>query len=168
VPERLQASNGMQDIDIDLELPARLRIQAWRRLLLSGLSLLPPLLILAGLLSQIGRLDWSHGFAVASSLILVLAFIVLSAQLYSLASIEIDGEGVSQSLPGLKGFRRRLLRWEQIKRVSYERGWYRFHGTGGRPLVLAAVLLPDAQVAVHALRLFMPQRLLAQLGLHQR
>ncbi|WP_133164355.1 hypothetical protein [Solimonas fluminis] len=168
MPERLQASNGMQHIEADLELPARLRIQAWRRLLLTGVSLVPPLLILAGLLSQFDRLGWSHGFAVASGLILAAAFFALSAQIRSLASIEIDGEGLSQSFLGLTGFRRRQLRWENVRQVSYERGWYRFHGSDGRPLLLAAMLLPDAQVAVHALRLFMPQRLLAQLGLHRR
>ncbi len=162
------AGEGVQGVSLEIEAPPRLRIQSWRRLLMGVATLVPLLLVLAGLLSQASRLSWNHVFAVASCIMLILAFGWLFARLYSLGSIELDGEGLSQSFLGLRGIRRNCLRWDEVRRVSYGRGWYRFHGEGGVKLELGTMLLPDVQVTVHALRLFMPQRLLAQLGLHQR
>ncbi|AXQ27810.1 hypothetical protein D0B54_03585 [Solimonas sp. K1W22B-7] len=145
-----------------------MRIPSWRRLLLGVAPLPPMLLMLAGLLSQASQLSWNHAFAVASCIALILACGWLLARFHSLGSIELDNEGLSQSFLGLRGIRRQRLAWEQVRRVSYQRGWYRFHGEGGVKLELGTMLLPDARVTVRALRLLMPQRLLAQLGLHPR
>lgn len=162
------AGDGAEGLNLEIEAPPRLRIQSWRRLLLGMAPLPPMLLMLAGLLGQASQLSWNHAFAVASCIALILACGWLFARSYSLGSIELDSAGLSQSFLGLRGVRRQKLAWEQVRRVSYQRGWYRFHGDGGVKLELGTMLLPDAQITVHALRLFMPQRLLVQLGLHHR
>lgn len=165
--QQLQASDGPQDISIDSMAAPCLRIQPWRRLLPAAACLLPLLLMLGGLLSQGHQLNWSQAFAVACCIGFILAFGWLFARVYSLGSIAVDGEGVSQSFLRLRGPLRQQLSWEQVQRVRYQRGVYRFHGADGSEMQLGIMLLPNAEVVVHALRQFMPQRLLTQLGLRR-
>lgn len=144
---------------------AALRIQPWRRVLLGLACLIPMLLMLAALLSQRADLGGHPLFAVSSGIAFILCLGWLFARVYSLGSVVVDAQGLSQSSLRLGLPRQRQLRWEQVLNVRYTDSAYRFSAADGREVILSAALLPDTQVTVHALRLFMPTRLLAQLGL---
>lgn len=165
--QRLSAATGAQAIAANDDAALCLRVRPWRRLMLAIACLVPMFLMLAGLLGQRETLSWSQALAVASCLGFVLVFGWLFTRLYSLGSVELDTVGVSQAYLRPTGVQRRKLRWEQVQRVSYRGATYRFHAADGSIMELGTMLLPEAEVTVHALRQCMPQRLLTQLGLRR-
>lgn len=148
-----------------LGVSAALRIQPWRRVMLGLACVIPMLLMLAGLLGRRADLGGHPLVAVGSGITFILCLGWLFARLYSLGSVVVDAEGLSQSSLRLGLPRQQRLRWDQVQRVRYTESAYRFSTADGREVILSAALLPDTQVTVHALRLFMPPRLLAQIGL---
>ena len=146
-------------------LTATLRIQPWRRVLLGLACLMPMLLMISALLGYRARHGENPVFAVGSGVAFILFLGWLFVRVYRLGSVVVDAEGLSHASLRLGLPRRQRLRWEQVQRVRYTDSAYRFSDVDGREVILSAALLPDTQVTVHALRLFMPTRLLAQLGL---
>ncbi len=144
---------------------AALRIQPWRRVLLGLACLMPMLLMFSALLGYRAGHGENPVFAVSSGIAFILFLGWLFVRAYSLGSVVVDAEGLSHASLRLGLPRRQRLRWEQVQRVRYTDSAYRFSGADGREVILSAALLPDTQVTVHALRLFVPTRLLAQLGL---
>ncbi|MDM4768989.1 PH domain-containing protein [Solimonas sp. SE-A11] len=144
---------------------AALRIQPWRRVLLGLACLMPMLLMFSALLGYRAEHDESPVLAVSSGVAFILFLGWLFVHVYRLGSVVVDAEGLSHASLRLGMPRRQRLRWDQVQRVRYTDSAYRFSGADGREVILSAALLPDTQVTLHALRLFMPTRLLAQLGL---
>lgn len=165
--QRLSATAGSQGIAANDDSALCLRVRPWRRLMLGIACLVPMSLMLAGLFGQREALNWSQALAVVSCLGFILVFGWLFARLYSLGSVELDAAGVSQAYLRLNGLQRRKLSWEQVQQVSYRGATFRFRGADGSQMELGTMLLPEAEVSVHALRQFMPQRLLTQLGLRR-
>ncbi len=144
---------------------AVLRIQPWRRVLLGLACLMPMLLMFSALLGYRAQLGESPMFAISSGIAFILLLGWLFVRVYNLGSVVVDAEGLSHASLRLGLPRRQRLRWDQVQRVRYTDSAYRFSAADGREVILSAALLPDTQVTVHALRLLMPTRLLAQLGL---
>jgi len=145
--------------------PPPLHIQARVRWLLCSLCLLPMLLMLWALFSQLHQLGWNKLPAILSCASIFAACGWLLARIHSLSSIELGREGLAQSFAwhcGQPG-RRLELRWEQVQRVVRRGSSYYFTGSNGAVLELNTLLLDAAEDRLQAIRMLMPQRLRAQL-----
>lgn len=148
----------------------RLYVKAWMKVFIYGACLMPILLMLWMLRSQFSRPNGNILVVAVICIAVAGAFGWLFIRLYSLCSVKLDSEGVSQSfaLHRHSRVKRVHLKWDQVQGVSFVRHSYHFIGADGSKIELNVALFDDAETTISTVRRFLPQRLLTQLDLPTR
>ncbi|MFD2454559.1 hypothetical protein [Ideonella paludis] len=97
--------------------------------------------------------------------VIAVTFGWLFVRIYSLCSVSVSREGVSQSFLLHRGAlkSRASVPWDRVQRVSFSRLSYHFVVADGSNLELNTALFGDARAVITLVRQFLPPRLLAQI-----
>jgi hypothetical protein len=145
----------------------RVFVRSWVKTLTYGVSLVPAIVGIVGLLPRSSASTETLGLEIAIAAIMISTSCWLFYRLYFLCSVVVTETGVEQSTLSIrKGSKKRIrLLWEEIVNVSFSSSSFHFLGKDGSKLELNTTLFNNGNETILAVHDLLPGRLQSQVRL---